>query len=281
MMRWGGQLPPLSFGRTFFDYRDQMLDTLPLKMLPPFSRMNQGGREELFLPYPNKELLIPLFINGVHLCGVFLVFDRDQGREFAIFPSAVFAGEVNAVVRVNIVDTAHREIRGRSRPHRRTVTALANIALHLETAERDPFIALPVMPNACKCAEGSGTLGEVCLCRSVCKRVCDRTDLIVVNGLSRQNEQRGHKYGHNATEAYSLGTPVAFQIHGAPHIIAPGMEITLRKCSLASPANRSAQYVWMNTRKLGKLPAKECDYYRYGAYNKSMPSPRGISGPQK
>src|SRR5215831_19227247 len=123
MMRWGGQLPPLSFGRTFFDYRDQMLDTLPLKMLPPFSRMNQGGREELFLPYPNKELLIPLFINGVHLCGVFLVFDRDQGREFAIFPSAIFAGEVNAVVRVNIVGAAHREIRGRSRPHRRTVTA--------------------------------------------------------------------------------------------------------------------------------------------------------------
>jgi hypothetical protein len=62
--------------------------------------MNQGGREELFLPYPNKELLIPLFINGVHLCGVFLVFDRDQCREFAISPSAVFAGEVNAVVRV-------------------------------------------------------------------------------------------------------------------------------------------------------------------------------------
>src|SRR5215831_10811931 len=82
MMRWGGQLPPLSFGRTFFDHRDQMLDTLPLKMLPPFSRLS--GHEELFLPYPNKELLIPLFINGVHLCGVFLVFDRDQCREFAI-----------------------------------------------------------------------------------------------------------------------------------------------------------------------------------------------------
>jgi len=99
MMRWGGgQLPPLSFGRTFFDHRDQMLDTLPLKMLPPFSRLS--GHEELFLPYPNKELLIPLFINGVHLCGVFLVFDRDQCREFAISPSAVFAGEVNAVVRV-------------------------------------------------------------------------------------------------------------------------------------------------------------------------------------
>src|SRR6516162_11069056 len=144
-------------------------------MIPSLSA--SSGREELFLPCPNKELLIPLFIDGVHLCGIFLVFDRDQCREFATFPSAVFAGEVNAVVRVNVVGAAHREIRGRSRPHRRTVTALANIALHLETAERDPFIALPVMPNACKYAEGSGTHGEVCRCRSVCKRVCDRTVL--------------------------------------------------------------------------------------------------------
>src|SRR6516165_7616101 len=141
--------------------------------------MNQGGREELFLPYPNKELLVPLFIDGVHLCGIFLVFDRDQCRKFAIFPSAVFAGEVNAVVRVNIVGAAYRKIRGRTRPDRRAETALANIALHLKTAERDPFIALPVMPNAFKCTEGSGTPGEVCLCRSVCKRICDRTVPIV------------------------------------------------------------------------------------------------------
>ena len=105
----------------------------------------QGGRDELFFPCPNKQLLIPLFIDGVHLRGIFLVFDRDQCREFAIFPSAVFAGEVNAVVRVNIVGAAYRKIRGRSRPHRRAETALANIALHLKAAERDPFIALPVV----------------------------------------------------------------------------------------------------------------------------------------
>src|SRR5262245_20399834 len=100
---------------------------------------------------------------------------------------------MNAAVTVDIVGAAHREIRGRSRPHRRAVTALANTALHLKTAKRNRFVALPVMPNAFKSTERSGTLGEVCLCRSVCKHVFDRTVPIVVNGLCRQNGQSGHQ----------------------------------------------------------------------------------------
>jgi hypothetical protein len=80
------------------------------------------------------------------------------------------------------------------------------------------------------------------------------------------NEQRGHQYGHQKTiSRHDVGL----------------CEITLRNYSLASLRIAQAQYVWMNTPKLGKLPAKECDYYWYGAYNKAVPNHRAVSAGHK
>src|SRR6516225_7724746 len=88
----------------------------------------------------------------------------------------------------------------------------ANIAPHLKTAKRDRFVVLPVIPNAFKCTEGSGMLGEVCFCPSICMRAFDPIVPVVRSGLRRHNNQRGHCYGHHVTEAFSLGPALAFHI---------------------------------------------------------------------
>ena len=67
-----------------------------------------SGREELFFSFPNEEALLPLFIDDVHLRGIFHVFDRDQCCEIAGFLFPVFAEDVNAAVTVYIVGAAHR-----------------------------------------------------------------------------------------------------------------------------------------------------------------------------
>ena len=125
----------------------------------------RAGRYSLSLP--NVESPVPLFVDDDHLRGIFRVFDIDQSGEFDVFPLPVFADNLHEATS-DVIGAAHREIRGRSRPHRKAVAAPANIALHFKTAKRDRFVVLPVIPNAFKCTEGPGMLGEVCLCSSVC-----------------------------------------------------------------------------------------------------------------
>ena len=118
---------------------------------------------ELFFSLPNVDTSLPRLVDENHLRGIFRVVDIDRFGEFDAYPFSGFADHQDRVAGVEVVGTRQRKIEGRSRPRRRTVAAFANIPLHLKTAKRNRFVALPVMPNAFKCTEGSGTLGEVCL----------------------------------------------------------------------------------------------------------------------
>src|SRR6516225_3108514 len=143
------------------------------KLTDPGSNMaSYASVATLFFSLPNVETSFPLFIDDDHLRGIFRVFDIDQSSEFDVFPLPVFADNLHEAA-CDVLGAAHREIRGRSRPHRKAVAAPANIALHLKTAKRDRFVVLPVIPNAFKCTEASGMLGEVFLCPSVYERAFD------------------------------------------------------------------------------------------------------------
>src|SRR5437762_5527864 len=63
------------------------------------------------------------------------------------------------------------------------------------------------MPNTLHHTEGSRMLGEPRACMSAFKR----SNPVVVDGLRRHNEQRGHWYGHQVTEAF-LGSALALHV---------------------------------------------------------------------
>ena len=113
----------------------------------------------LFLSFPNVDSLL-LVIDDDHLRGIFAVFDVDHRGESNVFPLPVFACDRHGAIRVDVILAADLEIRGRTRPRRGPVAALANVALHLETAKRNGFVVLPVVPDAFECTVGYGVLGE-------------------------------------------------------------------------------------------------------------------------
>src|SRR6516162_10103013 len=105
---------------------------------PTSSQLPTTGHCSIRLLNGRLETSFPLFIDDDHLRGIFRVFDIDQSSEFDVFPLPVFADNLHEAAS-DVIGAAHREIRGRSRPRRRAIAALADVALHPKTAKCNRF----------------------------------------------------------------------------------------------------------------------------------------------